>query len=519
MRLTMVRFAVFTLALAALAIPSPAVAGGWFDDMGEAKEVTLGDVLRSPKDYVDVDVKMKVYFNTTGDSYNPYFTRFTEEMYGNFSAWPIDARLYDRRDYQRSFPFLFVARHNKQWKKLQALKRVTAIEITASVGEVFRGQPWILVHSFRTLGEGLRAADVRHVVAGDAYYLAGRYDEAVNHYAKATGSRLHGEIRAEVYRKLGDAQFRSGDARDALRSYQTALAAAPDSAVLQRGVAAAAAAVAQAKGKEVSENAPAAPAPSDDPVLGNSSNDVDEIIRMLEDPAKVAADVAAWRAELEKRAELVRSKNAPETVASTPEKSESEEQPVEAAAPEEQPEAAAAPSEEGCGESETVEKPAQEETEGVKESADVPAQDDGTAQEEGQGSDEEKVAEQPAEGTEGCGEEVDEETHEGEAEQPAEQEVVEEPKAEEQPAEQETAEEPKADEQPVEQEVVEGEEAVVEQNAEGDAESVVVVEDPHVVRVGDQTVSLPRLPFFGCDGVTVEDLRVVIEEVLRHPDS
>jgi hypothetical protein len=37
--------------------------------------------------------------------------------------------------------------------------------------------------------------------------------------------------------------------------------------------------------------------------------------------------------------------------------------------------------------------------------------------------------------------------------------------------------------------------------------------------VAGQVIRLPRLPFVGCDDVTVQDLRSVVEEIVRNPDE
>ncbi len=301
MKFDKVRFALLALVAAALAIPSVAIADGWFSDMDDTKEVALGDVLRSPRSYVDVDLKIKVYFGSTGESYNPYFTRFSEELYANFSAWPHDARLYDKRDWQRSYPLFFMSRVSKRWKNLQAIKRLTMVELRCSVREVFRGQAWIEIDDFAVLSEeGLSKDAVRSVIAGDAYYHAGRYDEAATHYGKATSSKVASSVRADIHRRLADARFRAGDFSGAHAEYKKALQAAPDSKVLRQNAAIAAAKAGNAEAE--GDLAPSSKAVSE--------NGVDDIIRLMEDPTEVEAEAAKWHLELAKRGELVRAERA-----------------------------------------------------------------------------------------------------------------------------------------------------------------------------------------------------------------
>ncbi|MCK6461824.1 MAG: hypothetical protein L6Q95_18240, partial [Planctomycetes bacterium] len=43
--------------------------------------------------------------------------------------------------------------------------------------------------------------------------------------------------------------------------------------------------------------------------------------------------------------------------------------------------------------------------------------------------------------------------------------------------------------------------------------------DERVVWVSGQMVRLPRLPFFGAEDVTDDDLRAIIEEILLNPET
>ncbi|MGH7163127.1 MAG: hypothetical protein ACREID_06565, partial [Planctomycetota bacterium] len=205
MKTTTIRFSLLALVAGALTLSSTAGAEGWFKELDDPKEVTLGEVLRHPHDFVDVAIEFEAYFDSMGKSFNPYYTRFTEELYGNFAAWPMNARLYEKRDYQHAFPLLFVARLNPVLKKVRELDRFTPIVVTGCVRDVFRGQPWIEVGSFKRHGDGLTQNDVRNVVAGDAYFGAGRYDEAAKHYHRATRGDAPDVVKVDLLRRLADA--------------------------------------------------------------------------------------------------------------------------------------------------------------------------------------------------------------------------------------------------------------------------------------------------------------------------
>jgi tetratricopeptide (TPR) repeat protein len=407
----MTRIALLALVAGVLAVPSTAVADGWFSKMGmKSKETTLGEILRHPHAFVDVRVEFKVYFNQPGESYNPYYTRFTEELY-----------------------------QNKKWKKLQGLERMTVIEVTGYVREVFRGQPWIEIEKFRTTGGGLRQKDVRNVINGDAYYAAGKYDQAKRYYKKAISRRLPDLVRADLYRRLADAYYHQGKYRDALNNYYNALDKAPRSLVLKQGVAAAKAAVARAKAERKGQPVPLTiqqPAEREKPIT-RKDNDVWEIIQLMEDPAQVEAEVAQWNLELQKRAALMRGTPGATAVS-----------------------------------------------------------DEETTEDEDWSDEEESVVEE---------ETVEEET--------TEDSVVDEGWSEE------TPEEDTSDESSDEPYGVEADETVEETIEIDESVGEVVPDDPRVVMVAGQVIRLPRLPFVGCDDVTVRDLRSVVEEVIRNPDQ
>jgi len=520
MKLRKVQLVVLAAVVGMLAVPS--IAGGWFSKMGDVKDVTLTELLRNPRDYVDVDVRFKVYFNSTGGHYNPYFTRFSEEMYGNFSAWPLDARLYDKRDFQRSYTFFFMRRHQKGWKKIQGTERFEVLELVGTVRDVFKGQPWIEVIDYSSGSGGLDEKEIRSVIVGDAQFVAGHYDDAADSYEYAVKARVPESVSADLWRKLADAQYQGGHYRWARDSYREALDALPGNEVLQRGLRASEVAVARERGRDATEVG-VEPAPHTVETVQSHDSGVDEIIRLLEDPAAVEAEVEGWKLELEKRAAALRGDSVPATAVSG--EGETAQKHTDGQAP--------VAVEEGCAEAvveEGDESAAEESGASGGMDEEVPAEQDATEEAAGNGDEtvptegcdsgesvEETPAEQPTEET------AVEETP---VEQPAEETAVEETPVEqpvEQPAEQ-PAEETAVEETPVEQP------AAVEQPAEEVMESAgstgtVVVEgagqptsDPYVVQVGDVQVRVPRLPFFGCEHVTLEELRAVVEDVLRNPE-
>jgi len=539
------RIAVLALAAGTLAPATAVLAGGWFSELDDAKAVSLGEILRDPRAFVDVEVKVNVYFHTTGRSYNPYFTRFTDAMYGNFSAWPHNARLYEKRDFQRSYPFFFMQRSAKSWRTLSGLPRVTAIEMVVAVRDVFRGQPWIEVLEFRKTSSGLTEEQVRNVVAGDAHYLAGRYDVAADHYGRAASLNQPETVRADLFHRLGDAQFQTGRYEAATASYREALRADPENAMIQRNVEVSAETAKRARDRKLAKDAVVTDTPSrhtDSATVGaDRRNDVDDIIAAFEDPAVVEADVAKERLVLEQRGAEAREAARVAAVAGT-----TPTETVEETVPGTTPTTPA----EGCGAA--VTEPATPEAEtAVVEEEPAPAPPDDPTSAEGCACTPQTPEEADAvETTEEVATEEETATDETVTEvTAAEETTTEEVATEETVTEETTTEETTIDEETVTEEATDGcatetgcEETVAEGCAcepcvaeedgcgcEMDATEgeetvasgceVGVPSDPRVVQVSGVRVWVPRLPFFGCEEVTLEQHRAVIEEVLRTPEE
>ncbi|MFQ5845872.1 MAG: tetratricopeptide repeat protein, partial [Planctomycetota bacterium] len=446
---SLVRLTVLVGLVCVLTAATPAAAEGWFKELGDAKKVTLRDLMRAPHDYLDVPVRFKVYFHRRGDSFNPYFTRFDEEMYVNFSAWPFDARLYEKRDFQRSYPFFFMLRVNPGTKKLRRYERMEALEVDGYVRDVFKGQPWIEVVHHHSISDGLTEQDVRHVVVATALHHAGRYLDAVRQYKRAMSSRHSDDVAADIHRRCADALFAAGDYSRARYHYRAALRRAPDSQVLVRGLSAAEDGVRrqkQARKGEQPVGPPLAPAPFSQATLDDPANGVDEIVRLFEDPDAVRAEVERQRKDLRRRAAQARARRAAPDAGKAG--GEEEVVPVGGTVGPDGVE----PEETGCGpqpgeeqsEGEAVEEeqPATESPEGCGDDAGEPSEGEGHGEESGgaaAGQPEETVEELPETVEETAEEGTGEESGCGAAEQP--EETVEElPETVEETAEEGTGE-------------------------------------------------------------------------------
>ena len=492
-----------------------------------------------------------MYFNRIAEEHNPFYTEFHAEMYNNFTAWPIDSRLYEKRDFQRCYPHFYVNCRVDVWEDVEDLERFDAIECVGVVKHIFRGRPHIEIYEVDEVSYGMDEKHVKSAIRADAYYLAGKFERAAKLYERALDAKVPGVVRADLNRRLGDARYGAKQFDSARNAYKRALRDAPKSAVLKQNVAAAAQAYARRIGKTDAQIAPTISiAHHLEPIGDDIVNGVDAVIAALEDPEKAAAETTEDKVALARRS--VHGANAPSVVAvSNREEVEEAEEPKaaaaaaeEEAAEEETVEVAEEPKAEKATEEETVEvaeEPKAEETteEETVEVAEEPKVEETTKEETAEVAEEPKVEETTKEETVEVAEEpkaeetTKEETAEVAEEPKAEEttkeetaEVAEEPKAEEATEEEtvEVAEEPKAEkateEVTVEVAEEEMEEAPATPNA-GHDEAVPAApaeDNPRVMKVGDTVMLLPRLPFHGCTGVSYEAFRAVVEEILDTED-
>ncbi|MEM8882798.1 MAG: hypothetical protein AAGD14_01865, partial [Planctomycetota bacterium] len=577
MRFDKARIALVVLALGAFLLPKPADAG-WFSSDDE-KKLTLEDVIRNPDDFKQKKFTITVTFNSVAKQFNPYFTEYHNESNGNFGAWTLDSRVYTKRDFQRCYPHFYVKKPSEQWEDVKDLERFDRVELTCTLQHVFQGRPYIEVLEVDEVSGGMDADEVKAAIRAQAHYLAGHYGRAVELYRRAITNDVPAVVRMDLYRRLGDAQFKAKQFADAKSSYKRAMRDAPDSAVLKQNIAASEQAYGRANGNQQSMIEPTRYiAHHLETVREDEGRGVDLVIAALEDPAKVAEMTRKENERLARRS--VHGTEGPKTVVvseTKPVEEPMDEEPKEAAAgaEEEQPEEvmpepeAAEPeamdpeaAEPEATEPEVMEPEAMEPEATEPEATEPEATEPEVMEPEAEEPKTEETVEEPK-------------AEETPAEEPKTEEIVEEPKAEEtveEPKTEETVEEPKTEEpveepkldepvmdepkaeetpadEPTTEEIMEepkaeetAEETTQEPMAEEPAQDESVsdenidqesmedapaletdetmdVDDPRVLKVGNTSYVLPRLPFYGCALVTYEQYRAVVEEILDTEDD
>ena len=470
------------LALLGAFVLTNTVQADWFGD--DELEVSLEDLIRNAEKYKGKDVVFTAYFNAVGDAHNPYYTQFHKTAYANFAAWPIDAKVYTKRDFQRCYPHFYVNRRMEAYEDMKDLDRFDVVEVTAHVTHIFHGRPHLEVKEIDTVSYGMEVDEIKAAIRAQAHYLAGNYEHATKLFKRAMTDDVPSSVRCDMYRRMGDAQIAGKHYQSALASYKRAQRFAPKSAVLAQNIAACQQAMARGRGDTQAQIAPTKrPAHYLEAIMPDANTGVDAVISALEDETKSREDTLGDRIELARRSvhgvggakvrpvsETIDAGTVMETPASEPKVAAAEEEPVT---------------------EEVVEEPKAEEV--IEEPK------------------AEEVIEEPK-----AEEVIEEPKAEEVVEEPKAEEVVEAPKAEEvieEPMAEEVVEEPKAEE------VVEtmAPEVVVDEAFETDDE--MDESDPRMLRVGDTVMRLPRMPFYGCNGVSYESFRAVVEEILDTEDA
>lgn len=568
MRLTKFTLAFCAAALGVTLLSSNATAnwGGHND-----KAVTFSQVMKDPAKLKGERIVFKMYFNSIADNYNKFYTEFHQQGHMNFGAWPMDARLYTKRDFQRCYPHFYAPRRSEVMKDIQELDRFDVIEIVGIVKHIYEGRPYIEVLEIDEVSDGMSESEIRAAIKGHAYFLAGKYERASSLLRSATTSDVSATIEADLYRRLGDAEFGDKDYVAAKRAYDRALKKAPDSKILKGNISACIQAYKRGRKDQQAQIQPTKYiAHHLEPVRPDMSCGVDLIIAALEDPTAVAEADSAERMAMAKRS--VHGTKGLKTVVV---KETMSAEPVEVVAAEEEPKeatekVAAAGSEDAPADQTNAHDSAAEEKVVVEE---VPASEvEKVVAEEVVAEETPKAQEPKADEPVTDAPKVDE----AEAEEPmpeettAEEAKPEEAKNEEPEAAPESVEDapemkkmptaetpkvdmptpsapvavipaavaPKVDAPEIDAPEIDAPEAVVPESDVPDTEapqadgedSIIEMsddpeedaqdeDDPRVLKVGNTFHILPRMPFSGCSQVNYDQFKAVVEEIMETEDD
>ncbi len=195
---------------------------GWWDGVGDAETIDLRDVIENPRKWKGKEIVFDCYFHEVSDFYNPYYTRFLPAQYVNFSAWPANARLWNKEEYSNSFHFLFLEKDHKRFGELVGTKKFARLRIRGYVQNTFKNVPWIEVRAIEVIDDGFSRDSLREVILGDRAADREQWDVALEHYARAAKASLPAEVMAGLEKKRGQAYEGQGDFEAAMEAYALA---------------------------------------------------------------------------------------------------------------------------------------------------------------------------------------------------------------------------------------------------------------------------------------------------------
>lgn len=166
-------------------------------------------------------IRFKGQFNDFGDVYAPFFTCFSSTNFMNFSAWEFEERLWEKEQYHKLFPYLFVMKTNyKMVNTLASFKQYTRFEAEGEVRGVFQGKPWIKVVKLKKVCGRFSQESIKHMNHG---YIEKEKNNVMNtaiEFCSAYQKTLPVYAKALIRKEEGTALFLLGDyanARTCLR--------------------------------------------------------------------------------------------------------------------------------------------------------------------------------------------------------------------------------------------------------------------------------------------------------------
>ena len=195
----------------------------------KTKSVTLAQLRKAPESFRGVPCEFELTFHGFTQIFNPYFTRFIPETYTNFSAWGLDQKLWDLKEYKNDFSYLFVAKFNPNLPQFLKLKRFDRIQVVGEVRDTFKGNPWIEVYSVKVIPGKLAEESLIHRVRGDVAIQKGRTRIAVKEYNQALAhENLPEDYVIDLMTQLGTALYRTRDFEAAKMVFQKLAAIQPE---------------------------------------------------------------------------------------------------------------------------------------------------------------------------------------------------------------------------------------------------------------------------------------------------
>jgi len=168
----------------------------------EAAPTTLGDLRADPAAWLGQRVRFTVQFCKRLDDWNPLMTRFGSTDWAAFSAWADEDFTWEAYVYDHPMTRLFVRRGGAADELMGEMRTYERFEVTGVVREVFVGEPWIEVESFRPLFELVSEGTILHVGRAFEFARQAQWDLAIDQFERAKTAPIPDNARAELDRRI-----------------------------------------------------------------------------------------------------------------------------------------------------------------------------------------------------------------------------------------------------------------------------------------------------------------------------
>lgn len=188
------------------------------------KRVALTDLVASPSSYKGTDVEFEGMFYRRDETiWNHFYTPFVADDYLSFSAWPVDARVWELSGRLTAVPTLYLRKTSEKMHDLLEVRSYDRIQIRGQVKSDYENRPWIEVHDVKILQrEVFTLESLRHLVSGMTEVAEKRPAPAKDRLENAVRGTLSDEARYVAHMALGRLYEESNDFVRAMEHFSRA---------------------------------------------------------------------------------------------------------------------------------------------------------------------------------------------------------------------------------------------------------------------------------------------------------
>jgi tetratricopeptide (TPR) repeat protein len=200
------------------------------------KTHTLSSVRTKPEAYRALPVQIEIQFHEPRKMGNPFFTRFTEDNYYCFAAWGVEQALWDREEYQKDFPFLFVDRKSVVCRTFVDAKIYDRLRVKAVVRDVFRGIPYVEVTEADVLDDSITEATILHGAKAKKLAKEGDTAGALAEFERAMRGSLADITKAQFHIDMAEVYFQRSERDNAISHLEKAKKLQPEDLAIAHAV-------------------------------------------------------------------------------------------------------------------------------------------------------------------------------------------------------------------------------------------------------------------------------------------